>query len=70
MKCPICGFTMRRHPTPFRSHMRTHIRNGEISEQDELRIRKKITTTNIKKDGESEKEAIKILTRIGFYEAN
>jgi hypothetical protein len=39
MKCHLCGKDITRGPIPFRSHMRVHLRNGEITRKKELEIR-------------------------------
>lgn len=39
MKCHLCGKEIVKSQSTFRSHMRMHIRNGEISSNDELAMR-------------------------------
>ena len=42
-KCPLCGRTMARCTMGVNSHLRTHVRSGEITMQQKYVMRTKLT---------------------------
>ena len=46
LTCHICKAKIRKRAESFRSHMREHIKKGEISAKDELKMRMNLKDYN------------------------